>query len=142
MEVEDGEESKCEIDDKESESAAGRPARRTRKPTDAEKKKRREYLLEMIKEVRDEELETSRKRLKQEEGREDEKVREGTVEQKIPGKVGAVTVDETTADAENGDNFREFEEVSCTFCLEQQLRKVQVKAGCLRFVVALILTSE
>lgn len=102
MEVEDGEESKCKVNDKESESAAGRPARRTRKPTDAEKKKRREYLLEMIKEVRDEELETSRKRLKQEEGREGEKVREGTVEQKIPGKVGAVTVDETTADAENG----------------------------------------
>ena len=87
-----------------SANAAGRPARRTRKPIDVEKKKRREDLLEMFKEVRDEELETSRKRFKkQEEGREDEKGEEGTVEQEIPGKMGAVTVDkETTADAENG----------------------------------------
>ncbi len=39
-------------------------------------------------------------------------------------------------------NFQEFEEVSCTFCLEQQLGKVYLKAGYLRFVVAHILTSE
>lgn len=54
----------------------------------------------MIKEVPDEELETPRKKLKeQEEEREDEKVDEGTVEQEIPGKVGR---QETTAYAENG----------------------------------------
>lgn len=57
----------------------------------------------MIKEDRDEELETPRKKLKkQEEGREDRKVEEGTLEQEIPGKVGALMVDkETIADAEN-----------------------------------------
>jgi hypothetical protein len=57
----------------------------------------------MIKEDRDEELETPRKKLKkQEEGREDRKAEEGTLEQEIPGKVGALMVDkEAIADAEN-----------------------------------------
>lgn len=65
VEIEDDEESKGEVNDKESNSATGRSARKTRKPTNAEKKKRREYLLEIIKEVPDEELETPRKKLKE-----------------------------------------------------------------------------
>lgn len=42
VEREDDEDSKGEVNDKESGSAAGRPGRKTRKPTDAEEKKRRE----------------------------------------------------------------------------------------------------